>query len=364
MLTAVALTGSPPFREVITTGWTLDEEKQKESKSKGNITNPLDVVEKYGADVLRLWVSSVDYSADMVVGESIFQQMADAYRKIRNTLRFLLGNIYDFEEETDSVPLEEMTEIDRWALSRTQGLLEDVTKAFDNFGFYRAYRRIYNFCTVDLSSFYLDVLKDRLYTFGPSSKERRSSQTALAKIVRLLDLMLAPILSFTADEAWRNIKNVEDPPSVHLAPWPEVDETMRDKQLEQRWERLLKVRSEVAKVIEGKREQGRIGNSLEAKISLYSQDADTLGFLRSFGRNLTTIFIVSSVDVIDAGQEGLPEEAMPSEIEGLSIAIDKAPGQKCQRCWKYSETVGQSERHPSLCGDCVAVLANFFGEKV
>ncbi len=364
MLTAVALTGRPPFREVITTGWTLDEERQKESKSKGNITNPLDIVAKYGADVLRLWVSSVDYSADMVVGESVFEQTADAYRKIRNTVRFLLGNIYDFDEKTESVPFEEMTEIDRWAVLRTQGLLEDVTKAFDNFEFYKVYRRIYNFCTVDLSSFYLDILKDRLYTFGPSSDERRSTQTALARIVRLLDLMLAPLLPFTTEEIWSSIKKPGDPESVHLAPWPQMDQTIRDEPLEKRWNRIVAVRSEVARVIERKREQGELGNSLEAKITLYSRDADTLNFLRSFGRNLQTIFIVSCVDVVDASSEGIPEDAAPSEIEGLSLAVDRTPGRKCERCWKYSETVGEFERHPSLCADCMNVLVNFFGEEI
>jgi isoleucyl-tRNA synthetase len=364
MLTAVALTGRPPFLEVITTGWTLDEERQKESKSKGNITSPLDIVEKYGADVLRLWVSSVDYSADMVVSESVFEQTADAYRKIRNTLRFLLGNIYDFEEETDCVLPEEMTEMDRWALSRAQSLLEDVTKALENFEFYRAYRHISSFCTVDLSSFYLDILKDRLYTYGPSSQERRSSQTALAKIVRLLDLMLAPILSFTSEEVWGDIKKAEDPESVHLASWPQVDQRMRDEELERRWERLLHVRSEVAKVIERKREQGEVRNSLEAKITLYSRDADLLDFLRSFGGNLPTIFIVSCVEVIDAAREEIPEGATPSEIEGLSIAIGKAPGQKCERCWKYSETVGEFEQHATICGDCVNVLVSYFGREV
>jgi len=363
MLTAVALTGSPPFKAVITTGWTLDEQRQKESKSKGNITNPLDIIDKYGADVLRLWVSSVDYFADMVVGESVFGQMTDAYRKIRNTLRFLLGNLFDFDEESDSVAAGDMTEIDRWVLSRTESLLEDVTEAFERFEFYRAYHRIYNFCTVELSSFYLDILKDRLYTYGPASRERRSSQTAFARILRLLDLMLAPILAFTAEEVWGKIKRQEDPVSVHLAPWPEMDEAMRDRSLEERWERLRNVRSEVAKVIEGKRECGEIGNSLEARISLISKDQEMLDFLRSFGGNLKTVFIVSSVKVIDAEKESVPGGAIQSPIESLSVAIREAEGQKCKRCWKYSPTVGQSARHPEICEDCLGVLVNFFGEQ-
>jgi len=361
MLTAVALTGSPPFEAVITTGWTLDEQRQKESKSKGNITNPLDIIEQYGADVLRLWVSSVDYSADTVVGESVFVQMADAYRKIRNTIRFVLGNNYDFDEGRDSVPFQEMTEIDRWALSRAQGLLEEVTEAFDRFEFYRAYHRIYNFCTVDLSAFYLDILKDRLYTYNPSSRERRSSQTVFSKIVRLLTLMLAPILSFTAEEAWAKIRRKNDPQSVHLAPWPEVDELARDRRLEERWQRLQKVRSEVAKVIEGKRIRGEMGNSLEAEISLFTQDEEMLDFLRSFGGNLKSVFIVSSLEVIDAREVAIPEGAVQSAIDGLFIAIGEAPGKKCKRCWKYSPTVGQSLQHPEICEDCVAVLANFSG---
>ena len=363
MLTAVALTGSPPFEAVITTGWTLDEQREKESKSKGNITNPLDIVEKYGADVLRLWVSSVDYSADMIVGESVFVQTVEAYRKIRNTLRFMLGNLYDFEEEPDSVTAEDMTEVDRWALSKAHGLLKEVTEAFERFEFYRAYHRIYKFCTLELSSFYLDILKDRLYTHGPSSTERRSSQTAFAGILRLLNLMLSPILSFTAEELWAKIRKKHDPDSVHLAPWPQVDEGIRDTQLEKRWERLQKVRSEVAKVIESKRESGEMGNSLEARISLFSADEDMLDFLRSFGGNLSTVFIVSSVEVMDAVKEGVAEGALPSAIDGLSIAISEAPGQKCKRCWKYSPTVGQSARHPEICEDCIAVLDNFFHKR-
>jgi len=362
MLTAVGLTGSPPFKTVITTGWTLDEQREKESKSKGNITNPLDIIDTYGADLLRLWVSSVDYTADMVVGESVFIQMTDAYRKIRNTFRFMLGNLSDSDEESDSVCLEDMTEIDRWALSRTQALLDEVTEAFERFEFYRAYHRIYNFCTVDLSAFYLDILKDRLYTYGPTSRERRSSQTAFARILRLLDLMLAPVLAFTSEELWAKIRRKGDPLSVHLAPWPELDEAIRDRDLEERWQRLQSVRSEIAKVIEGKRETGEMGNSLEARVSLFTRDEEMLDFLKGFGGNLKAVFIVSSVDVIDANRESVPEGAIPSAIEGLSIAVSQAEGQKCKRCWKYTPTVGQSSHHPEICGDCVAVLVNFFGE--
>jgi len=364
MLTAVALTGSPPFKTVITTGWTLDEQREKESKSKGNITNPLEIIGKYGADVLRLWVSSVDYSADMVVGESVFGQTADAYRKIRNTLRFMLGNLCDFEEESDSVAVEDMTEIDRWALSRAEALLEEVTDAFESFEFYGAYHRIYNFCTVELSSFYLDILKDRLYTYGPSSRERRSSQTAFARIVRLLNLMAAPILAFTAEEVWAKIRKKRDPLSVHLASWPELRESTRDRDLEERWERLQDIRSEIAKVIERKRELGEIRNSLEAKISLFTRDREMLDFLASFGENLKTVFIVSSVEVVDVEKEGPPEEAVPSSIGGLFIVAGEAPGQKCKRCWKYSPTVGQSGQYPEICEDCVAVLSEFFGEQL
>ncbi|MDP2894979.1 MAG: isoleucine--tRNA ligase [bacterium] len=363
MLTAVALTNSPPFREVITTGWTLDEQREKESKSKGNITNPLEIVQKYGADVLRLWVSSVDYSSDMVVGMPIFEQMADAYRKIRNTLRFLLGNLYDFDEEKDAVAREEMPEVDRWALSRAQWLLDEVTRALEDFEFYRAYRRIHTFCTVDLSSFYLDILKDRLYTAGPSSRERRSSQTVFARTLRLLDLMLAPILSFTAEEVWANIRRKNDPQSVHLASWPELDDSARDRDLDERYERLNRVRSEVAKVIERERAQGTIGNSLEAKLVLYCADEELLDFLSSFGRNLQMLFIVSSVEVVNLGQKEPPAEAKATEIEGLFIGIGEAPGRKCSRCWKYSETVGESVHHPEMCGDCVKVLVTYFGEE-
>ena len=362
MFTAVALTGSPPFKTVITTGWTLDEERQKESKSKGNITSPLEMIEKHGADVLRLWVSSVDYSVDMVLGGSVFGQTADAYRKIRNTLRFLLGNISDFDEQSDSIALDEMTEIDRWALSRTQSLLEAVTDAFDRFAFYRAYRLIYTFCTVDLSSFYLDILKDRLYTFGPSSRERRSSQTAFSEIARLLDLILAPILAFTADEVWQRIRREDDPPSVHLAAWPQHDPSVRDRQLEQKWEKLQLIRAEVAKAIEGKRDQGEIGNSLQARITLYCRDAETQALLSNFGGNLKTYFIVSSVDVVKVDDGAIPEKAMSSGIDNLLVAVDRAPGRKCTRCWKYSSSVGQSVQHPEICEDCIGVLTTFFGE--
>ena len=363
MLTAVALTDTPPFRAVVTTGWTLDEERQKESKSKGNITNPLEIVGKYGADVLRLWVSSVDYSSDMVVGMPVFAQMADAYRKIRNTLRFLLGNLYDFDEKKDAVPRMEMPEIDRWGLSRAQWLLDEVTRAFEDFEFYRAYRRIYTFCTVDLSSFYLDILKDRLYTAGPSSLERRASQTVFAQTLRLLTLMLAPILSFTAEEVWANIRREDEPASVHLASWPKVDGSARETALEARYERLQRVRSDVARVIEQEREQGHIGNSLEAKIVLYCEDKELFDFLSSFGRNLQTLFIVSSVEVVDLGKQSPPVEAKRSEMAGLFLGIGKAPGRKCSRCWKYSERVGESVRHPEMCGDCVKVLTTYFGEE-
>ncbi len=362
MLTAVALTGAPPFKTVITTGWTLDEQRQKESKSKGNITNPLDIIAKFGADLLRLWVASVDYSADMVVGESVFAQMTDAYRKIRNTFRFLLGNLYDFDEEEDCVPLNEMTEIDRWALSKTQALLEEVTEAFERFEFHRAYHRTYNFCTLELSSFYLDILKDRLYTHAPTSPERRSSQTVFSRIVRLLDLMVAPILPFTAEEVWSAIRKETDPESVHLAAWPEPDSVARDKELEERWHSLQRVRSEVAKVIEGKRETRDIGNSLESRVSLYAPAGELLDFLRSFGGNLKTVLIVSAVEVVESDGKALPKDTIGTAIEGLYVRISEAPGQKCKRCWKYSPSVGESMTHPELCEECETVVVNYFDD--
>jgi len=359
LLTSVALTGRAPFDTVLTHGWTLDEEGEKESKSKGNILSPSDVMKTFGADIIRLWIAGVDYTNDVVVGPHVLEQNAESYRKIRNTLRFLLGNLHDFDPAQHAVALDALSEIDRWALAKLQALLEDVTAAYERFEFYRVFRRVYTFCVVELSSFYLDVLKDRLYTFAADSPERRSAQTALWSLAELLTLMLAPVLAFTADEAWTTLKPAADPArsgpgSVHLERWPEGNPAWRQPVLEAKWDRFDALRPAVMKRLEELRAQKVIGNSLEAEVELLTTDDELAGFLETF-EDLAALCIVSKATVTRLGPgetAGLGEPAQDT----LWVRVTRTSGVKCRRCWKYYDALSGSERHPDVCARCLHVL--------
>lgn len=351
LLTSVATRGRAPYDEVLTHGFVVDGEGRKMSKSLGNGVDPQDVVKEYGADILRLWVTSADYKSDMRISPSILKQLSEVYRKIRNTARFLMGNLYDFDPDTDVVPYDELAEIDRWALMRLHQLIQEVTEAYDAYEYHVVHHAIYGFCVVDMSNFYLDVLKDRLYTYKAASKERRSAQTVLYAILDALVKMLAPVLSFTAEEIWRYMPHAHDDAvqSVHLASWPKVEQRYLDDALLKKWEKLIQVRDEVLKALEIARNQKLIGQSLEAAVELYASGW-WYEFLKAEEDHLGEIFITSQALV---KKDGAPEQALAAEtIDDLKIYVRRASGQKCERCWVYSDTVGTHPEHPTICARC------------
>jgi isoleucyl-tRNA synthetase len=352
LLPSVAVKGRAPYRSVLTHGFVVTSEGKKMSKKLGNAIYPQEVIDKYGADVLRLWVASENFMQDIRVSFDILQQSADAYRRLRNTFKFLLSNLYDFYPDKHSVPYERMEELDKWALHVLQETIARATEAHEKYEFYTAFHTLYNYCTVSLSSLYFDVLKDRLYTFTADNSARRSSQTALNLILHALVKMLSPILSFTTEEVWGAIPNQPGrEPSVHLCSWPQVEEEMVNEELGVRWERLLKIRNSVTKALEMGRKEGLLGNSLEAKVLVFPERAEDAVFLERYEAMLPTVFIVSQVDLRPAG-EALPQDISVKE-DGISLAVRKADGEKCKRCWNYSESVGESEEHPSICGRCI-----------
>ena len=339
ILIGMGVTGKAPFKEVITHGFVVDGEGKKMSKSAGNVTSPQDIIKEKGADVLRLWVSCASYFDDIKISEEILQRNIDSYRKFRNTAKFLLGNLYDFDPGKDALGKKDLLEIDKWALSRLNSVLKGVTDAFERFSFHEVISSIYKFCIVDMSNFYLDILKDRLYTFGAGSRERRSSQTVFYKILDVLVREMAPIIPFTADEIWGYFKKDG---SVHLAEWPQVDEDAIDVKLENQWQRLIELREEVLKALEEKRIAKVIGGSLEAKVKLYIAKEDEYKFLAGYLDQLQYIFIVSQV-VLEKKEE-------------RRIEIEKADGAKCSRCWNWSISVGKLSGNPALCKRCVDVV--------
>ncbi|MDN5345289.1 MAG: isoleucyl-tRNA synthetase [Clostridia bacterium] len=354
--TAVATRGRAPYRQVLTHGFLVDEEGRKMSKSLGNGIDPADVIREKGADVLRLWVASADYRRDVAASPGIMQQLTEAYRKIRNTCRFLLANLYDFDPAKDTVARAEMLAIDRWAMDRLQRLVVRVTQAYDDYEFHVVYHAIHNFCAVDLSAVYLDIIKDRLYTWPAASQGRRSAQTVLYETINVLVRLLTPILAFTSEEIWRYLPQREArPASVQLGGWPRVQEEFLDDDLRARWDRILQVRDVVTRALErGRQEQG-LGNSLNAAVHLYP-DEDLYQLLQPLAADLATIFIVSHAELHPPGGEAPAKAFTAEEVPGLKVLVEAARGEKCERCWMVSPTVGQDKEHPTLCQRCTAVL--------
>lgn len=346
MLTAIASRGKAPYKTVITHGMIVDEERQKMSKSLGNGISPQEILKDYGADILRLWVSSADYRQDMRISKEMFKHLSQNYLKIRNTARYILGNLDGFDPKTDMVPASEMLELDRWAMMKLNRLVEKVIKGYDDYEFHVVLHAIHNFCVVDMSNFYLDVIKDRLYC--DDGCERRSAQTAIYKILDALVRMLAPILCFTADEIWKFMphKTEDDVRHVMLNQMPGVDASFDDEALEAKWAQLIAIRSDVAKVLETARAQKLIGQSLGAKVIIEANEANR-ALLEEYQEKLAEIFIVSQVELV----EHASDDAVVSE-NGLKIAVVTAEGEKCERCWVFSETVGKDAEHPTLCKRC------------
>ncbi|MFZ5774675.1 MAG: isoleucine--tRNA ligase [Thermodesulfobacteriota bacterium] len=356
LLASVGTRGVPPYRGVLTHGFVVDGQGKKMSKSIGNVIAPEEIIKKYGAEILRLWVASEDYRDDIKISDSILQQLADAYRKIRNTVRFILGNLSDFNPDTDSVPDSEMDELDRWALSQFEQLKEKVLGAYESFEFHPIYHGLHNFCTVAMSSLYLDVLKDRLYTLPPKSRERRAAQTALYEIVDGLVRLMAPVLTFMAAEAWEFLpKSSKREENVFIAAFPvPKKERTTDKALTEKWDRILAVRSELTKALEIARRDKVIGHSLEAEVLVTA--AGELGeFLKTNWQTLQSVAIVSGLELVDA----LPDAGIESsELAGLTVLVRPARGEKCERCWLRAQSVGSVADHPTLCNRCAEVVAS------
>lgn len=346
MLTAISTCGEPPYKTVLTHGFMLDSSGKAMSKSLGNVISPQEIISKYGADILRLWVCSLDYRGDVSLGKEILERMAEAYRKIRNTCRFILGNIHDFNPDIDSLPYEKLLNIDHWILSKLQILIKKTTNSFENFEFYNFYHLLNNFCVVTLSSLYLDIIKDRLYTYPKKSLERRAAQTCIYKILVILTKLMSPILSFTAEEIWRQLpfsKGKEE--SVHLTSWTKTQEEFVDKELEDEYKELFLLREEVLKEIETIRNQGIIGHSLEVMVSINLSLLDKK-LLEKYKDELESLFIVSKVQMQDF-LEG-----------GVRVKVEKIKENKCERCWNYRESVGEDSNMPNLCKKCIEVVKN------
>ena len=358
LLVATGTRDAAPYRSVVTHGWTLDEQGRPMSKHLGNVITPKQITEKWGADLLRLWVTSVEYQADVKMSERVMTQLSEAYRKIRNTFRFALSNLGDFDPSRDALANHQLEEIDAWMLDRTADLVKKCREWFGSYDFHRVYHAVHDYCVVDLSSFYFDVLKDRLYTKAPKNKSRRSAQTAVWKIADALVRLIAPILVFTAEEIWKYLPKTAAAESVHMTLFLEADALacgIAAKAAEM-WERLAQVRSAVLLALEQARAAKVIGGGLEAKVRLHANSkAPGLQELLKEKRSLLpALFIVSQVTVDPAESDGLvPSETVP----GLAVKIERADGKKCERCWNYSARVGENKRYPTVCERCSEALA-------
>jgi isoleucyl-tRNA synthetase len=362
LLVATGVRHLAPYRSVVTHGWTLDEQGRPMSKHLGNVITPVEICDKWGADLLRLWVTSVEYQADVKMSERVMTQLSEAYRKIRNTFRFALGNLSDFDPSRNMLAGEQMEELDRWMLERTADLIKKCREWYADYEFHRVYHAIHDFCVVDLSAFYFDVLKDRLYTQAPNNLARRSAQTAIYKISSALIRIAAPILVFTAEEIWKYLpKTAGEPSSVHIALFPEEAALRTGISASQTaaWDMLGKVRAEVLKALEAARNEKKISSGLEAKV-LLNGNPELKGKLKNHLAQLPGLFIVSQVGFFSAGAPDYKSEAVPS----LEVSIQKAEGAKCERCWNYSAHVGENSRYPTICERCSAALAEIEGNAI
>ena len=357
LLTSVGTVGEAPYRSVLTHGFTVDGAGKKMSKSKGNVVAPQKVIDGYGAEILRLWVSASDCTEDIRISDEILKRLSEAYRKIRNTARYILGNLYDFDPDKDRVAYAEMVEIDRWALGRLSQLNRKIREAYDSYEFHVIYHALHNFCAVDMSAYYLDLLKDRLYASKPGSPERRSAQTAMYEILSGMTRLMAPVLSFTAEEVWAFMPATKDKEeSVHMAAFPEMRPDWDDAALEGLCQKILAYRTEFDKVTELKRAEKVIGHPLDATVLIYP-DEESGKFLKENAGLLGQFITVSDTKLHEPSEA--PADAYKSEaIPGLSLVAVPSTHPKCERCWRKDVTVGQSSAHPTLCSRCANVINN------
>ena len=355
LLTCVGTENMAPYKSVLTHGFVVDGEGKKMSKSFGNVISPDEIIKKHGAEILRLWVAAEDYRDDIRLSDEILQRLTEAYRRIRNTCRYLLGNLSDFDPDKDSVDYPELLDIDRYVLLRLQALIARVRAAYDSFNYHIVYHSIYNFCTLDMSAFYLDVLKDRLYTKPAASKERRSAQTAMHRILDGLVRLMAPIVSFTAEEVWQlQPKKADDAAeSVHMTVFPDVDESLIDEELSERWEKIQEIRGEITKVLERARKEKSIGHPLDARVYIYADEP-----LKTFvGENIEELRAATIVsDVVLSPDEPADGVYESETLAGLKLRVAAAPGDKCPRCWKRRESIGSSPAWPEVCAECAEDL--------
>ncbi len=354
LLTSIAARGEAPYKTVITHGMIVDESGEKMSKSKGNGISPKDIIDKFGADLLRLWVVSADYKTDMRISDGILKQLSESYRKIRNTARYILGNIHDFNPNTDMVAFSDMQEIDKWAMIRLSKLIEKVLAAYRNYEFHIVQHAIHNFCIVEMSNFYLDVIKDRLYTQKAGSIARRSAQTVMYKVLDALVRLLAPVLAYTSEEIWSFMPHMDGDAKefVLLNDMPKPTPELYDEAFEAKWDSLLAVKADVSKALENARTEKIIGHSLGADVTIYA-DGAIYDLLLAAENELVTYFIVSGVSVRKASE--MADGVFVGET-GVGVLVSQAEGEKCERCWMFSKTVGEDKEHPTICARCASVL--------
>ena len=378
LLTSVAVNGIAPYKTVLTHGFVLDEKGHKMSKSLGNIVDPFMIINggknykkdpPYGADVLRLWVSSVDYSSDVLISKNILKQLSDIYRKIRNTARFLLGNLNDFDPEKNTVTYSKLSGLDQYMLHRITDVFTEVTDAFEKFQFFHFFQTVQNFCIVDLSNFYLDIAKDRLYISHPDALRRRSCQTVLRVVLESLAKAIAPVLCHMAEDIWQFLPYKTSYKSVFQSGWVEIKEQWKRPELRNFWEKLRLIRSEVNQVMEQARKEKAVGSSLDARVLLYVSDQDLKKQLETFNSNNTLtgnqvdelryLVLASQVELVDS-LEAIQKAEYKSKSELVSVGVIKANGHKCERCWNYSTKVGEFSNNPTICERCNAALIGEF----
>jgi isoleucyl-tRNA synthetase len=354
LLESVGTRGRAPYKSVLTHGFVVDGDGKKMSKSVGNVIGAEEAIEKYGAEILRLWVAAEDYTDDIRISEEILKRLMEAYRRIRNTSRFILGNLYDFDVDSEMMDYAQMEEMDKWALHRLQEVIKRVTEAYESHQFHVVFYTLYNYCTVDLSALYLDVLKDRLYTSRAKSLARRSGQTAMFTILKAMTRLLAPILTFTAEEVWAALpawKGKEA--SIHLTQFPQVNEQCFNVDLGERWKVMIDAKAEISKAIEQARKEKVIGHSLDARITIAAPEK--MGALMaSHLEDLRALLIVSQLQLAEEKEITKPYKS--EDIKGLFAGVEKARGVKCERCWIYEESVGSDAKHPTVCGRCLPNL--------
>lgn len=350
LLTSVAMHGKAPYKTVLTHGFTVDKHGKKMSKSLGNVMAPQEVINSLGADVLRLWIAATDYRSEMTISQEILQRTSESYRRIRNTIRYLLGNLDGFTPD-EALPYDDLLDLDQWAVRQAAKLQQQVQAAYESYQFHQIYQRLHQFCVVDMGGFYLDILKDRLYTLGTKSSARLSAQTAMQHILEVLVRCVAPIISFTAEEVWGHMAGEREASVLFATYYTKLDEVKADAAADARWQAVIAARNEVAKQIEAVRTAGKIGSALDANVALYA-DGDVSSALKTVGDELRFVLITSDASLADLAQA--PADAVQSEIADLKIRVSVLEDTKCVRCWHRRPEVGSIEAHPELCGRCVS----------